>query len=339
MIVRDASASDRERLHALFEEFVRELPPPPDYPLDLEHELRELDEHLERHVALIASDEADEIVGFALAKLRAPRVGYLSDLYVAPGARRQGAARALIREATRRLGDQGAEMMTVGVQLENVVARAAYERLGFHAESVGLYAPIDHLLEHSSREPRGESFGSVHVQTDDENAVEQAVRKYVPRFGRSGGSVVAGPRNGWVAVYDELGDREPAVLRRLAAELSNATGAVTVTIGIEEGAVVRYVLHERGSIVDEYLSVPEYFKPLPPGDAIALGANPTVIARLTGADAKQFREVARTAGDPEALPPPPELLDRIAELMGLSGAGHGYEQATEEPDARAIAHS
>ena len=30
--------------------------------------------------------------------------------------------------------------------------------------------------------------------------------------------------------------------------------------------------------------MPEYHGPLPPGDVIALGANPTVLARLTGAD-------------------------------------------------------
>ena len=164
------------------------------------------------------------------------------------------------------------------------------------------------------------------------------MRKYVPRFGRSGGSVVAGPRNGWIAVYDELCDREPGSLRRLGSELSNATGAIAVTIGLEEGAVVRYNIFERGSVVDEYLSVPEYYKALPPGDAIALGANSTVVARLTGADPHEFRRVVRTAGTPEELGSPQELLERIAGLMGLSGAGHGYEGAASEPGAHEITH-
>jgi hypothetical protein len=88
-------------------------------------------------------------------------------------------------------------VLTLGVQVTNDDARTAYERLGFQPESLRLFAPIEHLLERSERAPRGPSFGSVHVQTDDENAVEQAVRKYVPRFGRSAGSVVATPRNGW----------------------------------------------------------------------------------------------------------------------------------------------
>ena len=80
---------------------------------------------------------------------------------------------------------------------------------------------------------------------------------------------------------------------------------------------MRYVLYERGSVVDEYQSVPEYYGPVPPGDVVALGANPTVVSRLTGADPARVRAVARTAPVPEDLPPAPELLQQLAELMGL----------------------
>jgi hypothetical protein len=86
------------------------------------------------------------------------------------------------------------------------------------------------------------------------------------------------------------------------------------------------------------MSVPEYYKPLPPGDAIALGANPTVVARLTGADPHEFRRVARTAERPDELGRPEELLAGIAGLMGLSGAFHGFEGAGAEPGAHEISH-
>jgi ribosomal protein S18 acetylase RimI-like enzyme len=331
MTIREATAEDRDRLRELYEEFAREIPPPPGIPVDIEHELEELDDYLgDQNVALVAEEDGGRVVGFALAKMEHPGIGHLSDLYVVPEARRQGAARELIREAATRLRDgEEASVLTLGVQATNEDARNAYERLGFRPESVRLFAPIEHLLERSQRAPRGPSFGSVHVQTDDEGAVEQAVRKYVPRFGRSAGSVVAEPRNGWTAVYDELCDREPGSLRRLGSELSNATGAVAVAMGL---------VFERGSVVDEYLSVPEFFMPLPPGDAIALGANPTVVARLTGADPHEFRQIARTADVPEELGSPQELLEQIAGLMGLSGAGHGYEGAAAEPGAHEIAH-
>ena len=118
-------------------------------------------------------------------------------------------------------------------------------------------------------------------------------------------------------------DEDRHARERLSSELSNATAAVVCTLAVEDGRVVRYVLYERGSVVDEYQSVPEYFGPLPPGDAIALAANPTVVARLTGADRSRIRAVARTASSPDELPTAPELLTQIAQVMGLEGAGRG----------------
>ena len=48
-------------------------------------------------------------------------------------------------------------------------------------------------------------------------AVERGVRRFVPQLaGRSQGSVVVPPRNGWTSVYDELSDRDPSALRRIA---------------------------------------------------------------------------------------------------------------------------
>jgi hypothetical protein len=89
---------------------------------------------------------------------------------------------------------------------------------------------------------------------------------------------------------------------------------------------VHYTLFDRGGAVDEYVSVPEYRGELPPGDVIALGANPTVVARLTGADPGRVREVARTAASPSELPPATELVGSIAALMGVTEAGHGWQR-------------
>ena len=82
----------------------------------------------------------------------------------------------------------------------------------------------------------------------------------------------------------------PDVVRRLAKELSYALRAVALAIGVEDGAYVWYTLYDMGGDVDEYASVPEYHGELPPGDVVALGANPTVVARLTGADARAVRD-------------------------------------------------
>jgi hypothetical protein len=73
--------------------------------------------------------------------------------------------------------------------------------------------------------------------------------------------------------------------------------------------------------------VPEYHGPLPPGDVVALAANPTVAQRLTGADPARVRDIARTASHPGELPPAAELVAAVGAVLGIEGAGHGYAGA------------
>ena len=213
----------------------------------------------------------------------------------------------------------------------------AWIRAGFTELSRVLRAPVDSLEAHVGAE-RQASFGSIHVQTDDADAVTRAVRQFIPRLpGNSQGSVVSPPRDGWVAVYDELCDREPEMLRRLARELSDRMGAFVIAIGAEEGRVVRYIAFERGRVVDEYLSVPEYYGPLPPGEVVALGANPRVMARMTGADPEAVRDAGPTGRSPDELPPAPEILAALAGAFALAGADHGYGAARGIRGATALA--
>lgn len=235
-----------------------------------------------------------------------------------------------LREVVERARAEGETEVVVETSHE---AGEAWIRAGFSELSRVLTARVDALEQHVGGE-REASFGSIHVQSDDVDAVVRAVRQFVPRLpGGSRGSVVLPPRDGWTSIYDELTDREPEMLRRLARELSDRMGAFVVAIGAEEGHVVRYVALERGRVVDEYLSVPEFYGPLPPGEVIALGANPRLMSRLTGADAEAVRAVARTAQAPAELPPARELLAELARVFALPGAEHGYEQARAEPGA------
>lgn len=312
MNVRDATPADEPTLleltRAIFDEnWDRPWRPPEVAP-----------EIFEGKLVLLAEDEG-EAIGYAFGELASQGYAHVNIVYVRPERRREGVTRALLREFAARALARGIEHVTLDVASENEVGRAVWRRLGFTEWAQRLMVPAARLEE---RAEAGESFASLHVQTDDRDGVEAAVAKYLPRLGGSG-SRVEGPRNGWVAVYAGLIDGDRAARERLASELSNATAAVVCALGVEAGTVVRYALFERGSIVDEYQSVPEFFGPMPPGDVVALGANPTVVSRLTGADPGRFRAVARTASSPDELPPAPELLQEIAEEMGLEGAGRG----------------
>jgi len=124
-------------------------------------------------------------------------------------------------------------------------------------------------------------------------------------------------KNGWVTVVDELCDHDRSAQRRLGTELSERMGVPVVALALEEEAVVRYLLFERGRMVDEYLSVPTYYGELNKADELSLSANPTLASRLTGADPAQVRAVARAASTPAELPPARELLGQIADVLGL----------------------
>jgi hypothetical protein len=242
------------------------------------------------------------------------------------GAPTEDVVRVLIEEAHA----AGAETIEIETTHED---GDAWIRAGFTETARVLRAPIEALEQHlgARKEP---SFGSIHVQTDDLDAVVRAVRQFVPRLpGGSQGSVVLPPSDGWTSAYDELTDREPEMLRRLAREISDRMGAFVIAMGLEEGKVVRYVALERGRVVDEFLSVPEHYGPLPPGEVIALGANPRLMARLTGADPEAVRAVARTGKSPEELPHASELLADLARLFGVPQGAHGYQEAGEQADA------
>jgi ribosomal protein S18 acetylase RimI-like enzyme len=329
--IRRATEADLPLLERLWRAFAAEVPEPDHVDVDDAEELREIAEIVRGEVAVLAEEAEDsEPLGFALARRRSPKLARLTDLYVVPEARRRRVAEALVRQVVDDYRSHGVEFLELEVMADNTAARAVYARWGFRENLLELVSPLDALGRRLAAGDESTSFGSIHVQTDDVGAVERAVRQFVPRLpGRSRGSLVAPPRNGWVAVYDDVCDRDPAMLRRLARELSDRMGAVVVALGIEREQVARLILFDRGGVVDEYLSVPEFHGPLPPGDVVALAANPTVISRLTGADPALIRAGARTASSPGELPPARELLGELAATLRIEGATHGWSDAPE----------
>jgi ribosomal protein S18 acetylase RimI-like enzyme len=340
MRVRRASTADYAAVAEMWRQFDHEIPPPVhEGPADVEKELAEVAQILDSETAFVAEDDDGRPVGFALARRRTPALATLTDLFVSREARRSGIGTELMRAVLGAMREQGIEQLDLEVLASNAVARSLYARWGFKDDVVVMAAAVDSLEARLGRQEAA-SFGSIHIQTDDINAVEQAVRQFVPRLpGGSRGSVVAQPRSGWITVYDDVCDRNPDMLRRLARELSDRMGAVTVLLGVERDELVRMIVFERGRIVDEYLSVPEFYGPLPPGDVVGLAANPRVVSRLTGADPEAVRRIARTASGPADLPPAHELITKLADALGIDGAGHGWADAPGDEGAIRVERS
>ncbi|HET9114854.1 MAG TPA: GNAT family N-acetyltransferase [Gaiellaceae bacterium] len=302
-MIRAATAEDLPLVRALWQAFEDEIPDEPWREDDSAEDQAWLEQAVKEEIVLLADD-----AGLAVARKKGERLGFLEIVYVKPEARRRGLAAELVREAAKRLREAGADMLELEVLASNVEARAIYERWGMKPVEVTLGAGLADL-EQRLAPADGPTFGFVHIQTDD---VEK-VRRDTVKFLRAEPDVEVG--TGWIRVRSDETDADPARLRALAKELSWTTGGVVLSLGVQRGAVVRYDLFDRGADIDEYLSVPEYYGELPPGDAYALGANATVVARLTGADPKRVREVARTAASPSDLPPAKELYEQIAAVM------------------------
>jgi len=317
VIVRRATEADLQALRELREELETELGGPEFLREKWREERADLERSVGEGVVLLA-EEGGEPAGYAELRFD-PGLAWLKAIYIKPGRRRQGLARTLLAEAAAACrGRGGASHLGLEVPAGNRYAQAFHERLGFSTYGLLMAVPLEELERRLARAQREPSLGRVFVQTDDAGAVERTVRAFLPRLGRSERTVVGSPRSGWVEVDDELCSRDPRLLRRLAQELSYRTGGVVLTLGIEEGQVVRYVLFDRGSVADEYASLPEYYGPLPPGDVVALAANPRVAQRLTGADPRRLRAVARTASQPDELPPPEQLYAELASALGVA---------------------
>jgi GNAT superfamily N-acetyltransferase len=304
-VIRAATADDLPLVRELWTAFNEEIPDEPWREDDLAEDLHWLEQAVKDEIVLLADED-----GLAVARRRGEQLGFLEVVYVRPQARGKGLAAELVHEVASRLREAGAEMLELEVLASNAEARAIYERWGFKPVELTLAASLAQLGQRLAPAD-GPTFGFVHIQTDDLEKVKRDAVKVL----RSEPEVEV--EGNWVRVRSDVTDADPARLKSLAKELSYTTGGVVLSLGIERGAVVRYDLFDRGSDVDEYLSVPEYYGALPPGDAYALGSNATVVGRLTGADPRRVREAARTAASPDDLPPAQELYEQIAAVIGV----------------------
>jgi ribosomal protein S18 acetylase RimI-like enzyme len=313
--VRRAGLADEPMLRMLWEEFEREVPEPPGFPPEeWAQAWGGLRSSMAGGGAVYVAEDAGTLVGVVHLEPPDRGVTHVEWAHVAPTARRRGVAKSLLREAVRDVTAHGITLVTLEVLKTNEPALAVWRRLGFEEVSTFMAAPVAGLEGRLADAPAEPSRASTHVQTDDRLSVERAIAQFVPRLAQPD---VRDAENGWIRIADPLLDADRAAQSRFAGDLSDRLGAVVVALALEQGAVVRFRLYERGRMVDEYLSVPAYYGPLPKGDELALAANPTLVARLTGADHDEVRQVARNAESPAELPPAGELYTQIGRLLGL----------------------
>jgi ribosomal protein S18 acetylase RimI-like enzyme len=310
--VRRATEADEATLRALWEEFEAEVPLPIEEPEPWAEEWGDTLDDIRSGGVFLAEDDEGPL---AVARIEAPERGraHVQLVHVRERARKQGVAKALLRECVADAKARGARTVSLDVVTANEDAIAVWARLGFREYAKFMAQPLDALEARLAEDAPKPARASTHVQSDDEASVQRAIQQFRPQLA----SPQVSANESWIRIADPILDGNRDAHGRFAKELSERMGAITVAIAVEEGSVVRFRLYERGAMVDEYLSVPRYYGALPMGDELALEANPTLVSRLTGADREQVRMVARTATSPADLPPADDLYTQIAELMGL----------------------
>ncbi len=312
MTIRRATEADEATLRALWEEFEAEVPFPIEEPEPWDEEWSDTLDDIRGGGVFLAEDDEGPL---AVARIEAPERGraHIQLVHVRERGRRQGVAKALLRECVADARARGARTISLDVVTANENAIAVWARLGFREYAKFMAQPLDALEARLGEDAPKPARASTHVQSDDDASVQRAIQQFLPRLK----SPQISASDSWIRVADETLDTDRDAHGRFAKELSERLGAVTVALAVEEGSVVRFRLYERGAMVDEYLSVPTYYGALPKGDELALEANPTLVSRLTGASREDVRAIARTAPSPADLPPADDLYAQIAELMGL----------------------
>ena len=94
---------------------------------------------------VLVAERGDELVGFTqlypmYSSVRTARTWILNDLFVAPSARRGGAARALLDAAAAFARDDGATGISLETMQDNAPARALYRASGWNEDLTQWYS-------------------------------------------------------------------------------------------------------------------------------------------------------------------------------------------------------
>ena len=143
--VRLAESSDIDQLADLFDQYRQFYECPPD----LSAAINWIGENFERgRSTIFAADDGHQLIGFtqlypALCSVDLVDYFVLYDLFVAPSARRQGIARALMNTTSEWAKAQGAARLDLETARDNYPGQALYRDLGYELDEVFLKFSLD----------------------------------------------------------------------------------------------------------------------------------------------------------------------------------------------------
>jgi hypothetical protein len=164
----------------------------------------------------------------------------------------------------------------------------------------------------------GAFVASFHVRSDSSDQVRQAVTEIGASQFR-----VANPRQGWVAIHEQRASTQDEIwIERFAQELSSRLQTACVAFMVHDSDIARYWLSDRGQLLDEYNSVPDYFEQVSAADRQRLRGRADVFLRYCQPHVtrQQVETTLRTE-----VTFAEDTITRLAEYLGIDP-----EQALED---------
>lgn len=165
----------------------------------------------------------------------------------------------------------------------------------------------------------GGFYGSIHVRTENRDAVRAAVE--VLRCEGVSKFFLAPAIDGWVTVYPEQNGQESAVAEALSLKLPEI---VLIHCMVHDDDLFAYSVFENGRVVDAYNSCPEYFGD---EDAPERGGNAQTLKHLL-VEPEKVDDLQRLL-DAERFTFELERPDRFADFLGLPNTASAYEYLKE----------
>ncbi len=135
--ILQATTGDVDVLAALFDGYRQFYGQPSDLPRAVDFLIARIEQ--DESLILLARDPSGVGLGFTqlyplFSSVHTARTWLLNDLFVAPLARRQGVAAALLRAATEQARQRGAASLSLSTARDNAPARALYDSLGWRRD-------------------------------------------------------------------------------------------------------------------------------------------------------------------------------------------------------------
>lgn len=164
----------------------------------------------------------------------------------------------------------------------------------------------------------GAFYGSIHVRTDDVDAVRKVLDSAAKRKWKF---LVSPIIDGWVAVYPSQHGQDERVSKAIAKELDSPI----LHVAVHDDDVFYYWYYRDGKVIDRFSSCPEYFGQISPRMKILLRGKPERLADLLTIPG----DLQRLLGLVEAMRTEPlfasDRPEQFAKLFGLSNVSTSYE--------------